>query len=113
MTTTDRPDSAEPAPARSSSGAPKVAARKGVLSALRTNPHQSTHRPPEQAFFGLHIIAPPQWSALTRATVVCRCGTYDREARGRRAVLWLVEDWDHHRTATCPLRTAQEGADAA
>ncbi|MEU7638767.1 hypothetical protein AB0C11_22130 [Streptomyces sp. NPDC039016] len=109
MTTTDHPDPAEPAPARSSSGAPKVAARKGVLSALRPNPHPTTHRPPEQLLFGLYIIAPPQWNAVTRATAICRCGTYDREARGRAAVLRLVEDWDHHRTTTCPLLAPQEG----
>ncbi|MGD3106281.1 hypothetical protein [Streptomyces sp. YGL11-2] len=71
------------------------------------------HRPPEQLFFGLHVIAPPDWSALTRATVLCRCGAYDREARGRAAVLRLVADWDHHRTQTCPLRTTQEGTHAA
>ncbi|QRX92047.1 hypothetical protein [Streptomyces noursei] len=71
------------------------------------------HQPPEQVFFGLHIIAPPDWSALTRATALCRCGAYDREARGRRAVLRLVADWDRHRTATCPLRTSPEGTQAA
>ncbi|MEU5302749.1 hypothetical protein ACH4YO_18575 [Streptomyces noursei] len=110
---TQRPQSAEPASAPTGSSAPKDAARKGALSALRPDPHQTTHRPPEQAFFGLHIIAPPDWNALTRATALCRCGTYHREARGRAAVLRLVADWDHHRTKTCPLCTTQEGTQAA
>ncbi|PJN40767.1 hypothetical protein CG747_10550 [Streptomyces sp. CB02959] len=59
--------------------------------------------------FGLHVIAPPQWSAVTRATAICRCGAYDREARGRAAVLRLVEDWDLHRIKTCSLLAPEVG----
>ncbi|MER7988440.1 hypothetical protein ABTY53_23050 [Streptomyces noursei] len=107
--TTDHSNPAEPAATPDGRGAPKNVARQGVLSALRPDPHPTTHRPPEQVLFGLHIIAPPQRSAVTRATAICRCGAYDREARGRAAVLRLVEDWDLHRTTTCPLLAPQEG----
>ncbi|WP_274916557.1 hypothetical protein [Streptomyces sp. WZ-12] len=87
-------------PSSGVSGSKDVARRASFQS---PDPHPTTHRPPEQALFGLHIIAPPQWSAVTRATAICRCGTYDKEARGRAAVQQLVEDWEHHRT-TCRLR---------
>ncbi|MFE6691059.1 hypothetical protein ACFVFQ_31905 [Streptomyces sp. NPDC057743] len=86
----------------------KGAARRASLKS--PDPHPTTHRPPEQALFGLHIIAPPQRNALTRATAICRCGTYDREVRGRAAVQRLVADWEHHRAKTCPLRTERRNA---
>ncbi|MFF7230047.1 hypothetical protein [Streptomyces sioyaensis] len=111
--TTDHTDPAKPAVTPSGTGAPKVAARRASVHALRPDPHQHTPRSPERGFFGLHIVAPPDWSALTRATAICRCGTYDRKAKGRVAVLRLVKDWDFHRTNACSLRTPQEGRNAA
>ncbi|MFG2861223.1 hypothetical protein [Streptomyces sioyaensis] len=113
LATSNNTISAEPAQATSGSGAPKIAARKGVLSVLRPDPHTSPGPDQERVFFGLHIVAPPDWSALTRATAICRCGTYDRQAKGRVPVLRLVEDWDFHRTNACPLRTPQGGRNAA
>lgn len=86
---TDRTRSAEPARAPSGSGAPKVAA-EGVLSALRPDPHQPTQEP---VFYGLHIVAEPKWRISV--TAACHCG-YRRHAKGRAAVVPLIEDYTSH-----------------
>ncbi|MFJ9408931.1 hypothetical protein [Streptomyces sp. NPDC101393] len=102
MTTTHNPRSAEPAPAPTGSGAPKGGA-EGVLSAVRPDPRPAAGHEPEWVFFGLHIIAPPSFSAATSATAACRCG-YRRQGKGRAAVLRIVEDFTNHQTA-CPHHT--------
>ncbi|RFC74753.1 hypothetical protein DXZ75_35730 [Streptomyces sp. AcE210] len=57
----------------------------------------------------LHIVAPK--GAVPTATSKCACGR-DRSAVGRARVLALIEDHEAHRN-DCPLRTAQEGRNAA
>ncbi|MFE8962100.1 hypothetical protein [Streptomyces iakyrus] len=87
-------------------GEPKGAARKGVPSALRPDPHQADDRCPVA---WLHISAPR--GAVPTATSTCRCGR-DRSAVGHRKVLALIDDHTAHRD-TCPLRTNHEGRQAA
>lgn len=100
--TTDHTSYAKPAPAPTGSGAPKVVA-EGVLSALCSDPRMASGREKERVFFGLHIVAPPDWTAPTSATAVCPCG-YRRSAKGRSGVLQLVADYTDHKT-TCPSFT--------
>ncbi|MEU2909829.1 hypothetical protein ACWCQ0_00950 [Streptomyces massasporeus] len=85
---------------------PTGAARKGVPSALRPDPHQADGRYPVA---WLHISAP--LGAVPTATSTCLCGR-DRSAVGHRKVLALIDDHIAHRDA-CPLRTNQEGRQAA
>ncbi|MFJ7335322.1 hypothetical protein ACIQUU_18985 [Streptomyces sp. NPDC101116] len=87
-------------------GEPKGAARKGVPSAPRPDPHQADGRCPVA---WLHISAPR--GAVPTATSTCRCGR-DRSAVGHKKVLALIDDHTAHRD-TCPLRTNQEGRQAA
>jgi hypothetical protein len=86
-------------------GEPKVAARKGVLSALRPDPQQDVGRYPVA---WLHIAA-PRGAPLT-ATSRCECG-WDRSAVGHTRVLALIEDHTTHRDR-CPLRNLEEGREA-
>ncbi|MGW7572876.1 hypothetical protein [Streptomyces sp. NPDC054765] len=99
--TRDRISSAEPAPTPTGSGAPRVVARQGVLSALRRDQHPGTQPGQQPVFYGLHIVAPPDWNAPTSATAACPC-SYQRSAQGRAAVLRLVEDYTEHKETTCP-----------
>ncbi|MFI9028828.1 hypothetical protein [Streptomyces sp. NPDC053560] len=101
----DKPQDATPAPARDGRCAPKNAARQGVLSALRPGLDDLLPAEPERVFFGLHIVAPPEWSGLCRAAATCRCG-YERQAKGRAAVQRLVEDWTDH-PQRCRLQTVE------
>ncbi|GGS74699.1 hypothetical protein [Streptomyces violaceus] len=87
-------------------GEPTGAARKGVPSAPRPDPHQADGRYP---IAWLHISAPR--GAVPTATSTCLCGR-DRSAVGHRKVLALIDDHTAHRDA-CPLRTNQEGRQAA
>ncbi|MET8575497.1 hypothetical protein [Streptomyces sp. NPDC005012] len=89
-------------------GGPKVAARQGVVSALRSNPHPhpGDGRHP---IAWLHICTP--YGAAPTAHSSCACGR-DLRAFGVRQVLALAADHGQHRT-TCPLRTDQEGRAAA
>ncbi|MEV0443986.1 hypothetical protein AB0I84_45480 [Streptomyces spectabilis] len=87
-------------------GAPKGVARKGVLTALRPDPHRGNGQYP---IAWLHICAP--LGAIPTATSRCACG-WDRSAVGRRQVLALVDDHAAHRDV-CPLRSSQEGRAAA
>ncbi|MDX3777688.1 hypothetical protein [Streptomyces europaeiscabiei] len=87
-------------------GEPKGAARKGVPSALRPDPQQGDGRYP---IAWLCICAPR--GAVPTATSKCLCGR-DRSAVGHTKVLALIEDHTAHRDA-CPLRTNQEGRQAA
>ncbi|SHI06724.1 hypothetical protein SAMN05444521_3643 [Streptomyces sp. 3214.6] len=87
-------------------GVTKVAARKGVPSALRPDPHRGDGRYP---IAWLHINAPR--GAVPTATSTCACGR-DRSAVGRDHVLALIESHTAHRDL-CPLRSSQEGRAAA
>jgi hypothetical protein len=86
-------------------GEPKGAA-EGVISALRPDAQQGDGRYPVT---WLHIRAPQ--GAIPTATSRCLCG-WDRSAVGHRKVLALIGDHTAHRD-DCPLRTTQEGRDAA
>lgn len=85
---------------------PKGAAREGVPSALRADPHQGDGRYPVA---WLRIRAPR--GAVPTAISTCLCGR-DRSAVGHTKVLALIEDHTAHRDA-CPLRINQEGRQAA
>ncbi|MEV0444869.1 hypothetical protein AB0I84_33295 [Streptomyces spectabilis] len=99
--------SAAPRPVRAGVvGAPKGVARKGVLTALRPDPHRGTGQHP---IAWLHICAPH--GAIPTATSKCACG-WDRSAVGRRQVLALVDDHTAHRDL-CPLQAPQERRAAA
>jgi len=102
----DRPSDARSGADEHAAGGPKVAARQGVVSALRSNPHPSDGRRP---IAWLHICTP--YGATPTARSSCECGR-DLHAAGVRRVLALISDHEQHRT-TCPLRTDQEGRAAA
>lgn len=87
-------------------GEPKDVARQGVPSALRPESQYDDGRRP---IAWLHIAAPR--GAVPTATSKCLCGR-DRSAIGHRKVLALIDDHAAHRD-TCPLRTLQEGRNAA
>lgn len=99
MNATGRPAAA----ARAGVGA-TVAARKGVLSAVRSVPQPVPVR-------WLHIVAPPSFSTMPSARSWCRCG-YDRTAQGRAGVLALIEAHTHH-PEHCPQSHHLEGSKAA
>lgn len=100
------PRAAQPAAPGMAVGEPTGAARQGVSSALRPDPHRGDGRYPVA---WLHIVTPRD--ALPTATSKCLCGR-DRSAVGHRRVLDLITDHEAHRDA-CPLRTAQEEKAAA
>ncbi|MER6911135.1 hypothetical protein ABT354_05605 [Streptomyces sp. NPDC000594] len=100
------PRPAEPAPTRAGGGAPKVAARQGVPSAVRPDPRPADGR---WIVATLHIVAPGRGTIPT-ATSRCACGR-DRSAVGQRRVLELIADHTTHRTA-CPLRADDRSAAA-
>ncbi|WP_079024386.1 hypothetical protein [Streptomyces scabiei] len=87
-------------------GEPEGAARKGVRTALRPDAHKGDGRYPVAWL----CIAAPR-GAVPTATSKCLCGR-DRSAVGHTKVLALIEDHTTHRDA-CPLRTNQEGRQAA
>ncbi len=92
------PRPAEPAHGTSGSGAPKDAARKGALSALRPDPHPPTVtgiRP------GLSVRGMGR-SAVPAADWLCVCGHHER-ARGKGSVEALTS---RVRVGTCPHRPA-------
>ncbi|WP_244501216.1 hypothetical protein [Streptomyces sp. TP-A0874] len=101
------PYAAQPATARTAVGEPTGAARKGVRTALRSDPRRGDGRHPVA---WLRIVSPPR-GAVPTATSRCACGR-DRSAVGKRRVLALITDHEAHR-ATCPLRHSQEGRTAA
>ncbi|SPE49832.1 hypothetical protein SNS2_1528 [Streptomyces netropsis] len=101
--TTNRPSRAETAAAPADSGAPKVAARQGALSALRPDPSHGDGRHPVA---WLHICAPK--GAIPSATSTCECGR-NRSAVGHRKVIALIDGHAAHR-ATCPLRHPESRA---
>ena len=97
---------AEPTTPGTVVGGPKGAARQGVRTALRSDPHESDGR---FAVAWLHISAPR--GAVPTATSKCACG-WDRSAVGHDRVAALIGAHAAHRTA-CPLRNPQEGRAAA
>jgi hypothetical protein len=100
------PGVAEPAVARPAVGEPNGAARKGVRTALRSDPQEGDGRYP---MAWLNIRAP--YGSTPSATSTCLCGR-DRRAFGERRVLALIADHIDHREH-CPLRPPREGRDAA
>ncbi|MFD8550376.1 hypothetical protein ACFV08_01950 [Streptomyces fradiae] len=93
--TTGHPHPAQPAPARGSGGAPKVAAEGVPFS-------PDPHPPTGPSIVGmLHITAPGR-GAVPTATSLCACGR-NRSAVGHRRVAALIAEHTAHRTA-CPLR---------
>ncbi|MFI9076834.1 hypothetical protein ACIGW8_10115 [Streptomyces sioyaensis] len=97
--TTDHTSSAKPAPTPTGNSAPKVAARQGVLSALRPDPHTVTVtglRP------GLTVRGLDR-DEIPVADWLCVCGHHER-ARGRAAVHALT-----HRVQVgqCPHRAPE------
>lgn len=109
--TSSRLDSADRAVRPDREGGRKDVARQGVRSALPAKQHLSG--PPagdgRYPVAWLHICAPR--GAAPTATSKCLCG-WDRSAVGRRKVLALIDDHTAHRDQ-CPLRTVQEGRNAA
>ncbi|MFE9020149.1 hypothetical protein ACFYNL_16510 [Streptomyces sp. NPDC007808] len=87
-------------------GVPEGAARKGVRTALRSDPQGRDGR---YVIAALHITAPR--GATPTATSKCLCG-WDRSAVGHKRVLALIADHTTHRD-TCPLRNPQERRTAA
>ncbi len=103
----DQPRPAEPALTTSDRGAPKDAARKGVRTALRPDPHTVTVigiRP------GLTVRSMGR-RAVPAADWLCACGHHER-ARGPRAVAALTA---RARVGECPHQaaTSSEGRAAA
>lgn len=103
---TRRPHAAPQAVDATAIGEPKGAARMGVPSALRSEPQAGDGRYPVA---WLHIRAPR--GTVPTATSKCVCG-WDRSAVGHARVLSLIEAHTAHRD-TCPLRSSQEGRNAA
>ncbi|MFE1771206.1 hypothetical protein [Streptomyces sp. NPDC059008] len=95
-TTPTTPSFAEPARTPSGSGAPEGAARRASVHALRPDPRQATQRGAEPVFYGLHIVAEPEWHISV--TAACPCG-YQRRAKSRDAVVPLIEDYARHKKA--------------
>ncbi|OKI82800.1 hypothetical protein AMK12_05880 [Streptomyces sp. TSRI0395] len=95
---------AEPAPAASGIGAPKVVA-EGVPTAVRPDQQTGDGRYP---IAWLTITAPR--AATPTATSICACGR-NLFAAGHHKALALIEGHTRHRDH-CPLRTHQEGAAA-
>ncbi|MBG0854335.1 hypothetical protein I2W78_21470 [Streptomyces spinoverrucosus] len=84
-------------------GVPKGAARKGVRTALRSDPHTVTVT---GIIPGLHIHA----GRIETADWLCSCGHHER-ARGRAAVTELIA---RVRVGVCPhCASPQEGRTAA
>ena len=102
----DGPRPAEPTSPPVAVGVPKVAARQGVSSALRPDPHRPDGRDPVA---WLTITA--SRGAFPTATSTCACGR-DRSAVGHGKVHALIADHAAHREV-CPLRNPQEGRAAA
>jgi hypothetical protein len=87
-------------------GEPEGAARKGVISALGSDPQVGDGR---YVVAVLRITAPR--GATPTATSVCQCG-WNRSAIGHRKVHALIDAHTAHRDI-CPLRNPQEGRTAA
>ena len=100
------PQGATQGPPRAFVGESEVAARKGVLSALRPNGQTGDGR-----YFVAWLTISTPYGANPTARSTCVCG-WDRRAFGERKVLALITEHAGHRDA-CPLRAPQEGRAAA
>lgn len=96
-TPTCGPHGAVQCPLRSAVGEPKVAARKGVLSVVGSDPHTVTVTGIAR---GLQI----QCEGVPVADWLCACGHHER-ARGRAAVIRLIA-----RVGVCPHTVAEQRA---
>jgi hypothetical protein len=97
------PQGAVRAAPRTAAGEPKGVARKGVLSAVRSDP-QPVPATGVQSGLQVHFTEPPV------ADWLCCCGHHER-ARGRAAVMKLTA---RVRVGICPhTTTATEGRAAA
>ncbi|MFF7544159.1 hypothetical protein ACFZCU_11065 [Streptomyces canus] len=106
---TDTPTGPQAAPQAvdtTAMGGPKVAARKGVRTAVGPDPRTGDGRYPVA---WLTIAAPRGATPTARST--CLCGR-DRSAVGHRRVLALIADHTAHRE-NCPFRASPEGRTAA
>ncbi|MFI1465652.1 hypothetical protein [Streptomyces wuyuanensis] len=103
--TLDHPSAAAATVVPAAVGAPKGVA-EGVPTAVRPDPQPGDGR---RIVAWLHICAPR--GAVPTATSQCACGR-DRSAVGKPKVLALITDHEQHRDV-CPLRTSQEGRNAA
>lgn len=111
LNTPPRPGSADRAAQPAREGGRKDVARQGVLSALP--PERQPSSPPagdgRYPVAWLHIRAPRGATPTATSRRLC---SRDRSAVGRRKVLALIDDHTAHRDQ-CPLRTVQEGRNAA
>ncbi|MFF8968621.1 hypothetical protein [Streptomyces sp. NPDC014995] len=122
--TPDGPTGAVPAAPRRAEGAPRGAARKGVVTALRSNQHTDTFPTPDRP--GIRISAPPvyrhhwdgaRWSkrygSTPTAAYACACGETGT-ATGPEDMAALVADYDYHQsTCTGTPAAPTEGRAAA
>ncbi|MFF3018372.1 hypothetical protein [Streptomyces sp. NPDC057939] len=105
---TTGPHTAEPTPARSEGGAPKVVA-EGVLSSVRRDPRADDGRRPVA---WLHITAPGRGTTPTVRSW-CACGR-DLFAAGHARALAVIADHERHRTTcVCINPTANQEGKAA
>ncbi|MGW5583762.1 hypothetical protein [Streptomyces sp. NPDC003857] len=99
-------------------GEPKGAARKGVTSVFRSDPHTGDADNPTPERPGIRIFAPPvyrhhwdgarwskRYSATPTAAYACPCGQTGT-ARGQQAVADLVTDYDTHKAVCTGAPTA-------
>lgn len=94
---------AEPTAAPDGSGAPKVVARQGVLSAVCPDPRSDDGRKPVA---WLHISAPGR-GVIPSVRSWCACGR-DLFTTGQTRALALIADHKRHRSL-CPHLVSQEG----
>jgi hypothetical protein len=101
-TSTNGPQGAVQGPPRRTVGEPKVAARKGVLSAVGSDPQTIT-------ITGITSGLQVQCEGVPVADWLCACGHHER-ARGRAAVIRLTA---RVRVGDCPHTTTAEGRAAS
>lgn len=97
-TSMNGPQGAVQGPPRRTVGEPKVAARKGVLSAVGSDPQTVT-------ITGIAPGLQVQCEGVPVADWLCACGYHER-ARGRAAVIRLTA---RVRVGVCPHTTTAEG----
>ncbi|MFJ4690743.1 hypothetical protein [Streptomyces sp. NPDC088766] len=103
-TPSNGPQGAVQGPSRPTVGEPKVAARKGVLSAVGSDPHTVT-----VTVTGITPGLQIQCEGVPVADWLCACGHHER-ARGRAAVIRLTA---RVRVGVCPHTAPAEGRAAA
>lgn len=96
QTPANDPHGATQGPSRQTVGGPKSAARKGVLSAVGSDPHTAT-------VTGITPGLQIQCEGIAVADWICACGQHER-ARGRAAVIRLTA---RVIAGICPHTTAE------